>query len=219
MAIGRLHVLTDYHLQQNYNHAELAERAIKGGADVIQFRQKQGFIRDRLHEAERVCEICQARDVPLIVNDYIDIALAVGADGVHLGQLDFPIDAARTVLGPEPVIGATVTRQQQAKRAVTDGADYLGFGPVFPTSSKDSPATVKGLRGLEHTCGTVDIPVIAIGGIGRDNIRSVLDAGAHGAAVMSAVALAADPRAAARDLRSEIDRYFGEDVQTDDATP
>ncbi len=213
MPIGRLHVLTDYHLQQEHDHAELAELSISGGADTIQFRQKEGFIRDKLHEAQRVRDICGDHETLLIIDDFIDIALAVEADGVHLGQMDFPVDAARSAVGPDMIIGATVTKRVQAEQAAAEGADYLGFGPVFPTDSKNNPASVKGLRGLERTCMAVDIPVIAIGGIGKDNIRTVLETGAHGAAVLSAVVLAADPTAAARELRSEIDGYFGEDIQ------
>ena len=210
MAIGRLHVLTDYHLQQEHDHAELAKLAIAGGADTVQFRQKEGFIRDKLHEARRVRDICDSRETSLIVDDYIDIALAVGADGVHLGQMDFPIEDARSIVGSDFIIGATVTNRDQAEQAAADGANYLGFGPVFPTDSKDNPASVKGLRGLERTCMAVDIPVIAIGGIGKDTIRTVLEAGAHGVAVLSAVVLAANPEGAARELRSELDRYFGD---------
>lgn len=210
MPIGRLHVLTNFHLQQRYSHAELAELAIDGGADTIQFRQKRGFIQEKLHEARRVRDICRRRETPLIIDDHIDIMLAVRADGVHLGQNDFPVDAARDILDDDDyLLGATVTTRAQAQKATDEGADYLGFGPVFPTKSKDDPASVKGLRGLERTCVAVDLPVVAIGGIRSDNIRSTLEAGAHGAAVMSAVVLAADPAAATRELRSEVDRYFG----------
>ncbi len=199
--IGRLHVLTDFHFQQRYAQAELARQAIIGGADTIQFRQKHGTLRNRLHEAQAVAEACHAAGVPLIVDDYIDLALAVGAAGVHLGQEDFPIDQARSITPNGFIIGATVTNVGQAHAAEDAGADYLGFGPVYPTQSKDNPASVKGLDGLTEVCQAVTIPVIGIAGITADRIPAVLAAGAYGVAVMTAVSCARDPVIATRSLQ------------------
>jgi len=209
-AIGRLHVLTDFHLQQRRSHADLAQLAIRGGADSIQFRQKHGGIQNKLREAHRVAEVCQDASVPLIINDRVDITQAVGAEGVHLGQNDFPVDEARTVLGSERTIGATTTNTSQAVEAHEMGADYLGFGPVFPTTSKRNPKSVKGPEGLEEACEAVPVPVIAIGGVTHDRVRTALDAGAHGVAVLSAVATANDPGQATARFRAAIDGMLRE---------
>jgi len=208
--IGRLHVLTDYHLQQDFPHAELARRAIRGGADTIQFRQKHGGIQNKLVEARKVAAVCSDASTPLIIDDRIDIAQAVNADGVHLGQEDFPVDAARAVLGSEMVIGATATKPHQVVEAYDMGADYIGFGPVFPTTSKRNPKSVKGPEGLADACEAVPIPVIAIGGITHDRVRAALEAGAHGVAVLSAVATANDPEQATARFRASIDGVLRE---------
>ncbi len=203
--IGRLHVLTDFYFQQRYAHAELARLVIAGGADTVQFRQKFGGIRHKLHEARRTAAVCQEAGIPLIIDDHLDIALAVAADGVHLGQEDFPVDEARRILGPDRIIGATATTIEQAIAAWQAGADYIGFGPVFPTASKANPASVKGLEGLRAVCEAVPIPVIAIAGITVQRVRPVLEAGAYGIAVMTAITTAPDPRAATAQFRMEIE--------------
>jgi thiamine-phosphate pyrophosphorylase len=132
---------------------------------------------------------------------------AVGANGVHLGQQDFPVNAARTVLGDNALIGATATKPHQVERAYEEGADYIGFGPVFPTTSKRNPKSVKGPEGLADACEAVPIPVIAIGGITHDRVRPALEAGAHGVAVLSAVATAAHPERATARFRAAIDGF------------
>lgn len=208
--IGRLHVLTDFHLQQKHSHAELARLAIRGGADTIQFRQKRGDIQNKLVAARNVASVCTDASTPLIVDDRIDITLAIEADGVHLGQNDFPVDAARTILGSKFDIGATATKTHQAVEAYEMGADYIGFGPVFPTTSKRNPKSVKGPEGLSEVCDAVPIPVIAIGGITHDRVRPALKAGAHGVAVLSAVATANDPEQATARFRASIDGLLRE---------
>ena len=209
MVVGRLHVLTDFVFQQRFSHADLAARAAAGGADAVQFRQKAGSVRDRYAEALRTAEACRAAGVPLLIDDHLDLALAVGAAGVHLGQEDLPVEAARRVLGPDAVIGATVTDVRQARAAEAAGATYLGFGPVFPTRSKRNPASVKGLDGLAAVCGAITIPVIGIAGITPERVASVIEAGAHGVAVMTAVTTAADPQAAAAAFRRALDAALG----------
>ena len=204
MPIGRLHVLTDFHFQQRLSHAELARRALRGGADTIQFRHKTADIRHQLREAEPTARACRDAGGTLIVNDRIDIMLAVEAEGVHLGQTDFPVDAARRLLGPDVLIGATATTTRQTIRAQQQGADYVGFGPVFPTHSKENPASVKGLRGLEKACRAVDIPLIAIAGMTPDRVPQALQAGAHGVAVMTAITTADDPEEATRRFRRAL---------------
>lgn len=209
-SIGRLHVLTDFHLQQDRSHAELARLAIRGGADTIQFRQKHGGVQNQLLEAQEVAAVCADASTPLIVDDRLDIAQATDADGVHLGQEDFPIDAARSVLGADRIIGATATKPHQAIDAYEMGADYIGFGPVFPTTSKRNPKSVKGPDGLADACEAVPIPVVAIGGITHDRVRAVLDAGAYGIAVLSSVATARAPEQATARFRAAIDGVLRE---------
>lgn len=204
MRIGRLHVLTDFHFQQRLSHAELAAEACAGGADTIQFRHKSAGIRTLLHNLTPVAAVCAEARVPLIVNDRVDLMLAVSAGGVHLGQQDLPIDVARRLLGMEKVIGATATTTEQAHRAEELGADYVGFGPVYPTDSKANPASVKGLAGLEHVAAAVSIPIIAIGGITPDHVADCLAAGAHGVAVMTAISTAKSPREATAQFREAI---------------
>lgn len=204
--IGRFHVLTDYHFQQRFSHAELALLAIEGGADTIQFRQKTGGIRHVLAQAVETAEMCRRSDVPVLIDDRIEVALACGAAGVHLGQDDLPIPVARRLLGPDAVIGGTATTVDQALRAQDEGADYVGFGPVFQTTSKRNPASVKGLSTLASVCSSVEIPVVAIGGITAGRVERVMEAGAFGVAVMTGVTTADDPAAAARDIRRAVDR-------------
>lgn len=204
MAIGRLHVLTDFRFQQRHSHAALARMAIEGGADTIQFRQKFGNIRHQIIQLEEVAAVCRERNVTLLVNDHIELALLDGINGVHLGQNDFPIRLARRILGDDAVIGATATTTDQALRAEDDGASYIGFGPVFPTASKDNPASVKGIAGLMDACRRVSIPVIAIAGMTPERVPEAMTAGAYGVAVMTAVTSAADPAEATAAFKRQV---------------
>lgn len=206
--IGRLHVLTDFYFQQRFSHAGLAQLAIDGGADTVQFRQKKGGIRHQIRDARETAAVCARKGVPLIVDDRLDLVLATGAAGVHLGQTDFPVPDARRILPPDTVIGATATNVEQAQRAEEEGAHYIGFGPVYPTASKANPAAVKGIDGLREVCRAVSIPVIAIAGITPKRVVPVLEAGAHGIAVMTAVTTAQDPEQAAAQFRKAIDDFL-----------
>ncbi|MEM6328308.1 MAG: thiamine phosphate synthase [Bacteroidota bacterium] len=211
--IGRLHVLTDFHFQQRFGHAALARLAVAGGAQVIQFRHKTGSPRDQWSNLVHTAEAVRESHATLLVDDDLGLALASGADGVHLGQTDLPIGAARRALdltaggdGAPRIVGATATTAAQARRAEAAGADYIGFGPVFPTGSKANPAKVKGVGGLLAATEAVTIPVVAIGGVTPDRVAVCLDAGAHGVAVMTAVSCAEDPQAAATAFREAIER-------------
>jgi len=191
--IGKLHVLTDFSFQQKHSHAELARMAIQGGADTIQFRQKHGSIRDFLESARAVQAVCSELGITLLVNDRVDVAVAVGAGGVHLGQEDLPVADARRVLGPDAIIGVTTPSLSLARKAIEGGADYVGFGPVFPTKSKSNTVAVQGLDGLAAFCSSVSIPVIAIAGITVERCLEVMEAGAYGVAIMTAISLAQYP--------------------------
>ena len=198
-------MLTDLRFQQRFSHAELARLAAEGGADTIQFRQKSGSVRNMLVEARHAVSACREQGVPFLVNDRLDVALACRADGIHLGQQDFPVLEARHVLGPEAIIGGTATTVEEALAMQEAGADYVGFGPVFSTTSKDNPARVKGVTNLARVCAAVRIPVIAIAGISVERIGPVIRAGAHGVAVMTGVTTAENPARAARAFREELD--------------
>lgn len=204
--IGELHVITDTTIQSRFSHAQLAQMAIEGGADTIQFRQKDGSTRELVESAQTVQAVCEAHDVSLIVNDRADIALAIGAAGAHFGQDDLPIAIGRRVLPSQMIIGASARTEEKIFEAISAGADYIGFGPVYQTSSKPDAEQPKGLEVLQRMCETAQCPVIAIGGIAAETAYEVIRAGAHGLAVISAVCAQADPMAATRDLCDEIQR-------------
>ena len=204
--IGRLHVITDTTLQSRFTHAELAEMAIEGGADTIQFRQKDGSTRELVESAQAVQAVCAARWVPLIVNDRADIALAVGAAGAHFGQDDLPIAVGRRILPAEMIIGASARTEEKILEATSAGADYIGFGPIYQTSSKPDATQPKGLEALRRISEIAECPVVAIGGITAETAYEVICAGAHGIAVISAVCGQADPATATHHLCGEIQR-------------
>ena len=203
--IGRFHVLTDTVLQTKFTHAELARFAIQGGADTIQFRQKEGATLHLIKSAQKTAETCKQGKVPFVVNDRIDVALAVGVDGIHLGQTDFPIPLAKRLLGSDVFFGGSALTLEEARKCLDEGCDYIGFGPVFPTDSKLDTGPASGLALLELAAGEIPIPIIAIGGIHAGNIDQVIKAGAYGIAVISAVCCMPDPVEAARKLRRSLD--------------
>ncbi len=198
--IGKLHVLTDTVLQSRFSHSKLAMLAIKGGADTIQYRQKKGSTREMIRIATQMKQVCSEYGVPLIVNDRVDVAMAAKADGVHLGQDDYPIPQARELLGQEMIIGGSASNMEEVEKCFIDGADYVGFGPVYSTTSKEDAGSVKGLAGLAEVVKAIDVPIIAIGGIGLENVSEVLQTGVHGIAVISSVCCQEDPEQATRSL-------------------
>ncbi len=202
--VGRLHVLTDAALQDRFGHEELARLALAGGADTIQFREKRASTREQVRVARALGEACRRAGAALIVNDRVDVALAADASGVHLGRADFPIALARRLLGPDRIIGGSASSLAEAQEAMRAGADYVGLGAIFPTKSKADASAPLGLAALRAAAGALEIPVIAIGGIGADQVAEVMAAGAHGVAVIQAVALAADPQAATSALMEAI---------------
>ena len=205
--IGRLHVITDTLLQKRFSHVELTEMAIAGGADTIQFRSKSGSTRGMINAAKQMKILCSGAGVPLIINDRVDIALAVGADGVHLGQDDFPIPVARKLLGPDAIIGGSAGDMEEAEKCLAEGADYIGVGPVYDTKSKTDAGEAMGIENLRIIAEKIPLPIIAIGGITVSDMDELLNAGAHGVAVISSVCLSDDPEAAARRFRDTLDNY------------
>ena len=202
--IGKLHVLTDTVLQSRFSHMELARQAVAGGADTIQFRHKQGSTRKMIQIATEMKRFCNEKDVIFLVNDRIDIAIASGADGVHLGQDDFPIPLARKLLGDNRIIGSSAATMEEAKKCLSDGADYVGFGPVYPTGSKDDAGPVSGINTLRMIVEAIPLPIIAIGGINKGNTPDVMKTEAHGIAVISTVCCRKDPRRAVKELYETI---------------
>lgn len=174
--------------------------AIRGGATFVQLREKDCSHEERCALARRVLAVCRRAGVPLVVDDDVACALEVGADGVHVGQRDTAARAARAALGPGAVVGVSAQTPAQAKAAAADGADYLGVA-VLPTPTKPD-AEAAGLEGLARVCASVDVPVVAIGGVTAGNAADMLAAGCAGVAVVSAIFAADDPEAAARALRA-----------------
>lgn len=205
-SIGRLHLVTDTQVQDRYSHAELAELAISGGVDTIQYRSKQTDFRRLMQEAGETAEVCRRHGVLFLVNDRVDLCLAVDADGVHLGRSDMPIEVARKILGRSKVIGGTIRNRAQLFEAVAVGADYVGLGPVFATVTKSVDHAPLGLDLVAEVALDAPIPVIAIAGITQETIAQVVGTGVHGVAVIGAIAVAVDVTAAAAILRREIDR-------------
>jgi len=205
--IGKFHVITDTLIQNRFSHVELAEMALAGGADTIQFRSKSGKIRELIETATQMKALCKEAGVPLIINDRVDIALAVGADGVHLGQDDFPIPLARKLLGPAAIIGSSAGNMEEALKCLSDGADYIGSGPVYGTDSKPDAGKPTGVENIRIIAAEIPLPIIAIGGITDPDINELLGAGAHGVAVISAVCLDDNPEAAARRFCAALKGY------------
>jgi len=193
-------VITD----QRTNPVELARMALEGGTGMVQLRRKSASGRDLFEWALRIQALCREHGALFIVNDRVDIALAVHADGVHLGQQDMPVASARALLGPETLIGVSVSTPAEAASAAKEGADYLGVGHIFPTSSKDKPMPPIGTAAIRPIIEASELPVIAIGGIEVDNAAEVIKAGASGVAVISAVSGSTDPVAATRELVKRI---------------
>jgi thiamine-phosphate pyrophosphorylase len=199
-----LYVITDTTIGGGRTHEEIARLAIEGGADVIQLRDKICSARDLILAGRRIRELTRRTGTPFIVNDRLDVALACGADGVHLGQHDLPVASARAIAPSGFVIGVSVGSAQEAVQAEHDGADYIAASPVFSTAQKTDAEAFCGLEGLRRIRGVATVPLIAIGGIGINNVQEVMNAGADGIAVISAVVAQPDIARAARQLKQRI---------------
>lgn len=199
-----LYLVTDRRLSLGRSTVEVVAAAVSGGVTCVQLREKHCSTREFLEEARRVRELLVGTGVPLIINDRLDVALAVAADGVHLGQNDMHISDARRLVGERLVIGISAESVADAIRAEAEGADYIGVSPVFTTPTKMDTAPPLGLEGLREIRRAVRLPLVAIGSIRHDNAAEVLRAGADGLAVVSAIVSAPCPRTAAAALRQQI---------------
>jgi thiamine-phosphate pyrophosphorylase len=179
-------------------------RALAGGVTAVQLRAKYGPDREKIALAERLNQLCDDRSALFIVNDRIDIALATGAGGVHLGTDDLPVAAARSIVPADFVIGYSPENDKEIEHARFDGADYFGIGPVFGTQSKADAGEALGLVTLSRRASLAGISVVGIGGINADNAGSVIEAGAVGVAVLSAILGSADPKEAARQIARSV---------------
>ncbi|MCS6889240.1 MAG: thiamine phosphate synthase [Chloroflexus sp.] len=207
-----LYVVTDAGLARGRSHLAVIEAAIAGGATVVQYREKAASTRQMIAEAQALRELTRRAGVPLIVNDRLDVALAIDADGVHVGQDDMPAALARRLIGPDKILGVSAANLAEAMQAAQDGADYLGVGPIFATPTKPDAAPPIGMEGLRAICRQVALPIVAIGGINAANAVDAIRAGAHGVAVVSAVVAAEDVAAAASQLRAMVAEARRQDV-------
>jgi thiamine-phosphate pyrophosphorylase len=206
MRLERIHlcVITDPLLARGRDHVTIARAALRGGADMIQLRDKTGNLRELLPQAREIQALCRSHGAVFIINDRVDLALAADADGAHVGQEDLPAADARRLLGPGRILGVSTHTLEQAQAAREADADYIGFGPMFPTGSKDTGYTPRGPGGLREICRAVSLPILAIGGITLENVVTVIQAGAAAPAVISSVVAAPDIAAAAAAFREQV---------------
>jgi len=198
-----LYIVTDSALCRLPEEAMVAA-ALRGGAEVIQYREKDASTRAMVATARKLRELSIAHGAMLIVNDRIDVALAAEADGVHLGQDDMPYEAARGLLGEKAIIGITAHTVEEAFEAQQMGADYVGLSPIFPTATKADAGPAAGLAFVEETGQSIRIPKVAIGGINETNMKEVLAAGADCVAMISAVVKSADIEGTVRRILEDI---------------
>jgi thiamine-phosphate pyrophosphorylase len=204
--LWRLYVITDEKMSRGRSHLQVAEAAIRGGADVLQLRDKEASSGRLYRVALQLRDLTRDAKVPFIVNDRLDIALAADADGVHVGQADLPASVVRRILGPGKILGVSVDTVEEAVLAEKDGADYLGVGPVFEArGTKPDTGEPLGIECIARIRRHCRLPIVAIGGINAENARKVREAGADGAAVISAIVAADDIAQAARRLKRILD--------------
>ncbi|WP_436907085.1 thiamine phosphate synthase [Halosimplex marinum] len=202
-----VYLVTQESLSGDRTTRAVVEAAIDGGVDVVQLREKDRSARERYHLGRKLRALTREEGVTFVVNDRVDLAAAVDADGVHLGDDDLPVAVARERLGEEALVGRSVSFVDDARRAERAGADYLGVGAVYATGSKgdiDDDEHEIGPERVGEIADAVDIPVVGIGGVTADNAAPVVEAGADGVAVITAVTRADDPEAATRDLAETV---------------
>lgn len=200
-----LYLVTD--APEVYRESLLAnvEAAVAGGVSLVQYRAETGSRRQQYEAARALADLLRPRSIPFIINNHLDLALAVGADGIHLGQSDLPVEVARRLLGSKRLLGLSITAASQLAAVDSSRVDYLGIGPVFGTVSKDDAAPALGLDGFAEIARRCALPKVAIGGIGLDAVAPLIQAGADGIAVVSALSRSDDPASSAREFRRAIE--------------
>lgn len=201
-----VYLVTEARLSAGRSTVDIVEAAIRGGVDIVQLREKETGVRDRYALGETLRERTHDADIPLIVNDRIDLAAAIDADGVHLGDDDLPVSVAREQLGDSAIIGRSVSTPEAAIEAERAGADYLGVGSVYGTTSKetDPEGSNIGLERIRKIRNATELPFVGIGGVTPESAQPVIEAGADGVAVISAITAADDPETATRRLDSAV---------------
>lgn len=198
-----LYFITDSTCVTENRFLPVVEAACRGGATIVQLREKDRSTREYMELARATHEITARYGIPLIIDDRVDVALAIGAEGVHVGQSDMPVRDARRLMGPERIVGATTKTVPQALEAFEQGADYLGCGAIYPTTTHVK-TVITPVETLKEIVKAVPIPVNAIGGLNKDNIFVLKDSGIAGICIVSAIMKAADPEAATRELKQAV---------------
>ena len=199
-----LYLVTDRGLARGRSTFDIVKAAVSGGVTCVQLREKDCSTLEFIEQALAIKNFLEEREVPLIINDRLDVALAVAADGVHLGQSDMPLETARKIAGPSMLIGISAESVQDAVEAEKGGADYLGVSPIYATPTKTDTVPPLGLEGLRKIRKRVEIPLVGIGGLNTSNAAEVIRNGADGIAVVSAIVAAEDPGTAAINLKQII---------------
>ncbi len=200
-----LYLVTDRGLAKGRSTLDIVRSAVQGGVTCVQVREKECSTLDFIEQAQSIKDYLQSKRVPLIINDRVDVALAVEADGVHLGQTDMPLDMAKKIIGDAMIIGISAESLEDAIAAERGGADYIGVSPIYATPTKTDTAPPLGLSGLQAIRRKVSLPLVGIGGLNRNNAAAVIRHGGDGVAVVSAIVAADDPTQAAGDLKQIID--------------
>nr|WP_296005696.1 thiamine phosphate synthase [uncultured Blautia sp.] len=203
-----LYFITDSTGLSEKQFLEKVESALQGKVSLVQLREKEKSTRDYIKLAEKVHQLTQKYKIPLIIDDRIDVAMAMNAEGVHLGQSDMPVKTARKILGPDKIIGATAKTVEQAREAYEQGADYLGVGAIYPTTTKVK-TILTSTETLADICHAVPIPANAIGGLNKDNIDVLQGIPIAGICVVSAIMKAENPKQAAEELNRAIKNQLG----------
>ena len=203
-----LYAVTDRAWTGKQTLYEQVEAALKGGVTCVQLREKELDETAFLQEAKELCALCRRYGVPFLVNDNVEIAIACGADGIHVGQEDLAAGEVRRRVGESMILGVSAHTVEEARQAVRDGADYLGLGAVFPTSTKTDVEQMPN-ETLRAICDAVDVPIVAIGGINRGNILKLAGSGVDGVALVSAIFSAEDIEGACRELRAMSEEMVG----------
>lgn len=205
-----LYCITAEEYSLGRSNTEVVEEWIRAGIKVIQYREKDKAMKEKYQECQKIRELTRAAGVTFIVNDDVDLAMMIGADGVHIGQEDFPLAEVRRLVGNQMIIGISTHSPQEAQAAAAQGADYIGVGPVYKTSTKKNVCQPVGLEYLQYVANHIPLPFVAIGGIKADNIAEVIRTGASCVAMITEITQAQDMRGKINELRELIRKNRGE---------